>query len=211
MPTFITIAGNIGVGKSTLVGLLAERAGWDPVYESFSENPYLKDFYGDMRRWSFQSQVFFLSRRLQQQHQILKSPASSIQDRSVYEDAEIFARNLYEQGDMAERDWASYYDLYQTLCMLLPPPDLVIYLQASVDTLKRRIAQRGRDFEQSISDDYLSRLNQLYDRWATSFALSPVLIINTDSLNYVEHQSHLEQIWRKIDDRLQGKEVLTLE
>ncbi len=207
---FITVAGNIGVGKSTLVRLLSERIGWDPVFEAFDENPYLEDFYGDMPRWSFHSQVFFLSRRLRQHHALLQMPSSVIQDRSVYEDAEIFARNLYERGDMSERDWQSYVDLYRTLSMLLKPPDLVIYLRAGLPALRRRIAQRGRGFEQSISDDYLLRLNLLYDRWADDFTLSPVLIVNTDSLNYVQHSDHLDLIWQKIDDRLQGKEVIAL-
>ena len=127
---FITIAGNIGVGKSTLTGLLAEKLKWEPVYEAFTENPYLADFYQDMRRWSFHSQVFFLSRRLQQHHDVLKRKSSVIQDRSVYEDAEIFARNLYRQGHLSERDWHCYMELYETLATLLRPPDLVVYLQA---------------------------------------------------------------------------------
>lgn len=208
---FITIAGNIGVGKSTLVRLLAERSGWEPVFEAVAENPYLADFYADMRRWSFQSQVFFLSRRLQQHHRLLQQPGSIIQDRSVYEDAEIFARNLFEQGDMTARDWSCYQDLYKTLTMLLQPPDLVIYLSASVPTLRRRIATRGRGYEQGISDDYLARLNDFYDAWTVSFQLSPVLTLNTDGLDYVQHEEHLEIIWRKIEDRLHGKEYLALD
>ncbi len=207
---FITIAGNIGVGKSTLVTLLAERMSWEPVFEAVTENPYLADFYGDMRRWSFQSQVFFLSRRLQQHHYLLQQPGSIIQDRSVYEDAEIFARNLFEQGDMQERDWSCYQDLYKTLTLLLQPPDLVIYLKASVPTLRRRIAARGRDYERDITDNYLSRLNDYYDEWSASFALSPVLILDTNSLDYVQNEEHLDLIWRKIDDRLHGKEFLSL-
>lgn len=208
---FITIAGNIGVGKSTLVKLLADHVGWIPVFEAVSENPYLADFYDNMRRWSFQSQVFFLSRRLQQHHGLLQQANSVIQDRSVYEDAEIFARNLYRQGDMSERDWQCYLDLYETLTLLLPPPDLVIYLQASLPTLRRRIAQRGRTYEQTISDEYLLRLNTLYDEWAGRFALSPVLIVNTDNLDYVQNGKHLEQIWQRIRDRLQGRDFLALQ
>ncbi len=208
---FLTIAGNIGVGKSTLVNLLAERAGWDPVFEAVDENPYLSDFYANMRRWSFQSQVFFLSRRLQQHHAVVQQNNSVIQDRSVYEDAEIFARNLFLQGDMSARDWQCYLDLYQTLSQLLPPPDLVVYLQASVPTLRRRIQQRGRGFEQNIADAYLERLNQLYEDWIANFTLSPVVIIDTNNLDYVQHDAHLEKIWRHIDDRLQGKEILALD
>lgn len=207
---FITIAGNIGVGKSTLVSLLTERTGWDPIFESVTENPYLPDFYQNMRRWSFQSQVFFLSRRLRQHHDLLRRQNSIIQDRSVYEDAEIFAHNLYRQGNMSERDWGCYYDLYQTLSVMLRPPDLVIYLKASVPTLRRRIDQRGRDYEQSIADSYLAQLNVLYDEWAQTFTLSPVLTVNTDNLDYVQHPSHLDQIWQRIEDRLTGREYLEL-
>lgn len=208
---FITIAGNIGVGKSTLVQLLAERIGWTPIFEAVTENPYLADFYDNMPRWSFQSQVFFLSRRLQQHHNLLQQPNSVLQDRSVYEDAEIFAHNLYRQGNMSRRDWQCYQDLYHTLTLLLPSPDLVIYLKADLPTLRRRIAQRGRGYEQSISDAYLNGLNELYDAWASRFTLSPVLIVDTNNLDYVQHDEHLEQIWQRIQHRLQGKDFLALE
>jgi deoxyadenosine/deoxycytidine kinase len=208
---FITIAGNIGVGKSTLVELLAARRGWEPVFEAVAENPYLADFYQDMRRWSFHSQVFFLSRRLQQHYYLTQRNGSLIQDRSVYEDAEIFARNLYRQGDMSERDWSCYYELYQTLVTLLPPPHLVIYLRASAPTLRRRIAQRGRDYEMAIADSYLEQLNALYDEWAAGFTLSPVLTVDTDNLDYVLYETHLQQIWQRIEDRLQGRDYLALE
>ena len=207
---FITIAGNIGVGKSTLVRLLSQRQDWEPVYETVSENPYLADFYGDMRRWSFHSQVFFLSRRLQQHHALITRQKSVIQDRSVYEDAEIFARNLHNQGNMSLRDWEAYYDLFETLTTLLPAPDLVIYLRATVPTLQKRIAQRGRDFERTISADYLSQLNDLYDDWANRFSLSPVLTIETDDLNYVRYDDHLDLIWHNIEHRLHGKDTIRL-
>jgi deoxyadenosine/deoxycytidine kinase len=209
--TFITIAGNIGVGKSTLTALLATRLQWEPVYEAVTENPYLADFYEDMERWSFQSQVFFLSRRLQQHHDLLKRDRPVIQDRSVYEDAEVFARNLYQQGNLSERDWHCYLDLYRTLATLLRPPHLVVYLQASVDTLRRRIDSRGRVYEQTITQGYLEQLNQLYDSWASGFRLCPVLTVNTDNLNYVQHEEHLDQIWARIQNRLQGQEYLALE
>jgi len=208
---FITIAGNIGVGKSTLTALLAERLSWDPVYEAVSQNPYLADFYSDMQRWSFQSQVFFLSRRLQQHHDLLKQGRPVIQDRSVYEDAEVFARNLYQQGHLSERDWQCYLDLYRTLASLLRPPHLVVYLQASVETLRRRIDGRGRGYEQTITEAYLGQLNQLYESWASGFRLCPVLTVNTDNLNYVQNEEHLDQIWGRIEDRLQGQEFLALE
>jgi len=207
---FITVAGNIGVGKSTLVQLLAERTGWEPVYEAVAENPYLADFYEDMTRWSFHSQVFFLSRRLRQHHYLLQRQNAIIQDRSVYEDAEIFARNLYVQGNMSERDWASYFDLHQTLATILTPPHLVIYLKASVATLRQRIAQRGREYEQSIADAYLGQLNELYDEWAANFTRSAVLTIDTNNLNYVQYEGHLDQIWQKIEGRLLGRDYLAL-
>jgi deoxyadenosine/deoxycytidine kinase len=207
---FITIAGNIGVGKSTLTALLAERLGWTPFQEGFADNPYLKDFYGDMARWSFHSQVFFLSQRLQQHHRMLQHGRSVIQDRSVYEDAGIFARNLYNQGQLSDRDWHTYNALYQTLSRLLQPPHLVVYLKASVLTLERRIAQRGRDYEKSIPTGYLSQLNELYDEWAASFELCPVLTVATDKLDYVQHEEHLAQISGRIQERLYGKDYLAL-
>ena len=211
MPTyFVTIAGNIGVGKSTLVTLLSRKLGWEPVFEAVAENPYLADFYDDMNRWSFHSQVFFLTRRLQQHHSLLQQPSAVLQDRSVYEDAEIFARNLYKQGHLSERDWASYFELYQTLAQLLKPPDLVIYLRASTTTLRRRIAGRGREYERNIADTYLQDLNRLYDEWAAGFRLSPVLTVDTDNLDYVQYDEHLEQIWSRISDRLHGREYLAL-
>ena len=212
MPTyFVTIAGNIGVGKSTLVTLLSHKLGWEPVLEAVAENPYLADFYEDMNRWSFHSQVFFLVRRLQQHHDLLQVSSAVLQDRSVYEDAEIFARNLYHQGHLSERDWFSYYELYSTLTRLLKPPDLVIYLRASTSTLRRRIAGRGREFERNIADTYLHDLNRLYDEWAGSFTLSPVLTVDTDNLDYVQYDEHLEQIWERISDRLHGREYLALQ
>lgn len=207
---FITIAGNIGIGKSTLVNLLSERTGWEPVFEAFEENPYLADFYKDMPRWSFNSQIFFLTRRLKQHFDLLQHQNSIIQDRSVYEDAEIFAQNLFRQGNMSQRDWDCYYDLYQTMTTMLKPPDLVIYLKGSVETLRHRINQRGRDYELGIQDAYLMQLNALYDEWAENFTLSPVLTVETDDLNYVLHQSHLDQIWSKIETRLSGRDYLKL-
>lgn len=207
---FITIAGNIGVGKSTLVTLLADKLGWHPVFEAVEENPYLADFYGDMPRWAFQSQVFFLSKRLQQHHALLQQGQSVIQDRSVYEDAEIFARNLQVQGALSGRDWACYYELYQTMATLVRPPHLMVYLKASVPTLRRRIARRGRAYEQTIADSYLCQLNELYDQWADGFSLSPLLTIDTDNLDYVQYSDHLEQIWERIEQRLSGRDFLRL-
>ena len=212
MPTlFVTIAGNIGVGKSSLVALLSRKLGWEPVFEAVEDNPYLADFYEDMNRWSFHSQVYFLVRRLKQHHDLLQQPNVVLQDRSVYEDAEIFARNLFRQGHLSERDWLSYYELYQTLAHLLKPPDLVIYLRASMPTLRRRIAGRGREYERNIADSYLQDLNQLYNEWVSNFRLSPVLTVDTDNLDYVQYDEHLEQIWSRIADRLHGRDYLSLQ
>jgi len=211
MKHFVAVAGNIGVGKSSLTSLLAQKLGWEPFFEAVVENPYLADFYSDMERWSFHSQIFFLSRRLRHHRSLLNRPGSVIQDRSVYEDAEVFARNLYNGGHMSERDWQSYRNLYEVLATLLPPPDLVVYLQASVPTLLNRIAIRGRDFEHGISADYLSQLNTLYDQWVAGFNLCPVLTVATDNLDFVQYDAHLDQIARRIRDRLQGKELITLE
>ncbi len=206
MKRFVAVAGNIGVGKSTLVELLAERLGWAPFFEPVGENPYLADFYRDMRAWSFQSQIFFLSRRLRSHRRLLDHPTSAVQDRSVYEDAEIFACNLYVQGHMAERDYRTYRDLYEVLTEFLPPPDLVVYLRASVDTLLQRIAQRGRDYERQIQPEYLEQLNELYEAWIDGFTLCPVLTVPADDLDYVAHDSHLDLIVSKIKDKLSGKE-----
>jgi len=211
MKKFIAVAGNVGVGKSTLTRLLSAHLCWEPFFEAVDDNPYLADFYGDMRRWSFHSQIFFLARRLGHHRQIIERPGTVIQDRTVYEDAEIFARNLHLQGQMTARDWQSYWDLYQTVITILPPPDLVIYLQASVPVLQDRIQQRGRDYEQQISADYLTQLNQLYDSWAEGFSLCPVLTVPTDHFNFVAESSHLELIAARVLDKLHGKEVVVLE
>lgn len=210
MKYFIAIAGNIGVGKSTLTGMLAQHLKWEPFYEAVEDNPYLADFYQDMRRWSFHSQIFFLSRRLRHHRALLDHPGSVVQDRSVYEDAEVFARNLYRQGNMGERDYKSYRELYEVLTMFLPSPDLVVYLRASVSTLQQRIALRGREFEREISAQYLAQLNELYEEWTANFTLCPVLTIPADDLDFVKNHVHLDLIADKIMDKLQGKEVVIL-
>jgi deoxyadenosine/deoxycytidine kinase len=211
MGKFIAVAGNVGVGKSTLTHLLSERLSWEPFYEAVADNPYLADFYQDMRQWSFHSQIFFLSRRLRNHREILSHPNTVIQDRSVYEDAEIFARNLFVQGNMAERDYRCYRELYEVLTMFLPPPDLVIYLRASVPTLQSRIALRGRDFERNIPDDYLAQLNALYEEWIERFTLCPVLTVPADQLDFVKYNSHLELITAKTLEKLQGQEVVVFD
>jgi deoxyadenosine/deoxycytidine kinase len=203
---FVAIAGNIGVGKSSLTGLLSERFGWEPFFEAVTDNPYLADFYEDMRRWSFHSQTFFLSRRLRHHHQLTQRPNSVVQDRTVYEDAEIFARNLYRQGLMEERDYQSYRELYSVMTLLLPPPDLVVYLRASVPVLMGRIERRGRSFERSISPEYLEQLNQLYEEWVGRFDLCPVLSVPSDDLDFVANSRHLDLIAERVMERLQGQE-----
>jgi len=186
---FVAIAGNIGIGKSTLTGILAEAFGWEPFYEAVDENPYLADFYSDMTRWSFHSQVFFLSRRLQHHRKLVDHPGSVVQDRSVYEDAEIFAHNLYMQGQMSERDYQAYHDLYEGIRAFLPPPDLLVYLKGSVDTLLSRIRLRGRDFERDISPAYLGQLNALYEAWIERWTSCPVLIVPTDGVDFQHDQA----------------------
>jgi deoxyadenosine/deoxycytidine kinase len=206
MKKFIAVAGNIGVGKSTLVSMLCERLGWQPFYEPVAENPYLADFYQDMRAWAFHSQIFFLTHRLRSHRQLLDHPTSAIQDRTVYEDAEVFACNLYQQGLISERDYRSYRELYQVLAAFLPPPDLVIYLRASSHTLFDRIQQRGRSYEREITKDYLEQLNSLYEAWIGGFSLCPVLTVPADDLDYVAHTHHLDLIVRKVEEKLTGKE-----
>lgn len=211
MKKFVAVAGNIGVGKSTLVTLLCQQLGWQPFYEPVAENPYLADFYQDMRSWAFHSQIFFLTHRLRAHRQLLDHPTSAIQDRSVYEDAEVFARNLYQQGFIAERDYGAYRELYQVLCEFLPPPDLVVYLRASVPTLLKRISLRGREYERQISPQYLAQLNELYEDWIRNFSLCPVLSVPADDLDYVAHTGHLELIVRKIEEKLTGKEEVVFD
>jgi deoxyadenosine/deoxycytidine kinase len=206
MKHFVAVAGNIGVGKSTLVGKMAAHLNWNPYYEPVAENPYLEDFYADMRTWAFQSQVFFLRHRLSMHLDLLADPVSVIQDRSVYEDAEIFAKNLFLSGQMDERDYASYRALYKLLCDMLRPPDLVIYLRASVPTLQRRIAQRGRDFEAKISADYLEQLNGLYEDWVANFSQCPVLTVPTDDMNFVTNEGLVDLVTLKMSEKLMGKE-----
>jgi deoxyadenosine/deoxycytidine kinase len=206
MKKFVAVAGNIGVGKSTLVEMLCKRLGWEPFFEPQADNPYLADFYRNMKVWAFHSQIFFLTHRLRIHQQIIDYSKSVIQDRSVYEDAEIFAQNLNNQGHISDRDFETYWDLYQVLSKFLPPPDLVVYLRSSVPELQSRIKQRGRDYERKISKTYLTQLNDLYDSWVANFNLCPVLTVPTDDLNYVKHPGHLDLVARKIQEKLTGKE-----
>jgi deoxyadenosine/deoxycytidine kinase len=206
MKKFVAVAGNIGVGKSTLVSMLCNRLGWQPFFEPVGENPYLADFYHDMHQWSFHSQIFFLTRRLHTHRQLLDHPTSAIQDRCVYEDAEVFAQNLFLQGLMDERDYLSYCELYRVLIEFLPPPDLVVYLRAPVEILLQRISHRGRDYERTITPEYLGQLNALYEDWIANFSLCPVLTVPADALDYVAHSGHLDLIAEKVEEKLTGKE-----
>lgn len=206
MKKFVAVAGNIGVGKSTLVEKLCDKMGWKPYYEPVAENPYLKDFYKDMKTWAFQSQVYFLNHRMASHFELLNNPASVVQDRSVYEDAEIFARNLYLQGIMTERDYATYRELFELFITMLNPPDLVVYLNAPVETLLERISIRNRDFESTISADYLEQLNVLYKEWIANFSLCPVLTVPADKLDFVHIPGHIDLIADKINEKLRGKE-----
>jgi deoxyadenosine/deoxycytidine kinase len=210
MDKFIVVAGNIGAGKSTLVQILSERLGFKPFFEPVNDNPYLEDFYRNMETWSFHSQLYFLTRRLRIHKQLLDAEGSVVQDRSVYEDAEVFARNLYLQGDMNTRDYGVYQDLYRILIDLLPPPNLVVYLRTSVDTLLERINTRGRGFEAGISRSYLDRLNALYEEWINSFIQCPVLIIPSDNLNLVSSSAHISQVVQLVQERLMGKTEVSL-
>lgn len=197
---YLALSGNIGSGKSTLTRMLAERYGLRPVYEPYAENPYLEDFYRDMRRYSFHSQVYFLSRRLEQHLNLVTGARYVIQDRTVFEDANIFARNLFESGQMEARDWATYLGLYQGILPALRVPDLLIHIDASVPTLKKRIALRGRTYEKAIPDTYLAGLNQLYDAWIQKFDACPVMRVPGDELDFVQDPA----AFRWVCDRVQA-------
>ena len=181
---FFALAGNIGVGKTTWTRLLSEKLNWRPYYEKVKENPYLPDFYLDMQRWSFHSQIFFLTQRFKAHHEIQLSKTTCIQDRTIYEDGEVFAWNLFINKIMPEKDYLNYKDLYETIISSLRYPDLIIYLKASIWTLISRIRSRGRDYERVINKEYLAQLNQAYDSWVTRHSRQHrVLIVNTDNLD----------------------------
>jgi deoxyadenosine/deoxycytidine kinase len=211
MKKFIIVSGNIGSGKSSLTKILSEQLGWKAFYEVVEDNPYLEDFYNDMKKWSFHLQIFFLSKRFQHHQNIVRNPCSVVQDRSIYEDADIFARNLYEQGLMSPRDYCNYRELFTIMVDFLSPPDLIIYLQASIDTLRRRISLRGRDYEKNISSGYLEQLNTLYEKWVTGFTICPILTIPADALDFVQSPEHLKIISKKILSKLQGVEKVSLD
>lgn len=180
----VSVAGNIGVGKSTLVEILAEEFGWQPYYELVADHPYLDDYYGDRERWGFHSQIWFLTQRYEQQQEIADTPISVLQDRSIYEDYEVFVKALLEQGIFSHRDFRAYRKLFNALIRSMTPPTLLVYLHASIPTLLSRINGRARSYEQAIPTDYLEQLNRRYDDWVRKFELCPVLTIETDGLDF---------------------------
>jgi deoxyadenosine/deoxycytidine kinase len=199
---FISVAGNIGSGKSSLTRLISEKLGWDPYYESVQNNPYLKDFYSNMHRWSFQLQVYFLSHRFRTHRDIINSKKSVIQDRSIYEDVEIFARNLYLMDRMEGRDYRNYRALFYEMIDYLKAPDLVVYLKANVNTLMKQITSRGRAFEKGIERAYLERLNRSYGQWIKNYKLGKVITIDTNHLDFVNNKQHFNIILDKITKAL---------
>ena len=200
----VAIAGNIGAGKTTLTKLLAKHYKWKPHYETVEENPYLDDFYGEMERWSFNLQIFFLNSRFRQILQIHESGKNIIQDRTIYEDAHIFAPNLHAMGLMTNRDYNNYSSLFELMEKLVSPPDLLIYLRANIQTLVGQIHKRGRDYENTISIDYLSRLNERYEAWITTYTKGKLLIIDVDNLDFVDKPEDLGTIIDKIDAQIHG-------
>ncbi len=200
---YYAVAGNIGAGKSSLTTLLAKHYKWRAYYESVDDNPYLTDFYEDMRRWSFNLQVYFLSSRFRSQKEMVNTRLSFIQDRTIYEDVEIFAKNLYEMGLMSNRDFENYSNLFREMVSFLTPPDLLIYLRADVPTLVRQIQQRGRDYESTIRIEYLERLNLLYEDWIKRYPHEK-LIIDTDHLDFVNNNEDLGKIIEIIEQRRFG-------
>ncbi|MCC7440179.1 MAG: deoxynucleoside kinase [Bdellovibrionales bacterium] len=204
---FVAIAGNIGTGKTTLTELLSKRFGWKPHFEAVADNPYLADFYKDMSRWSFPLQIFFLNNRYRAHQAISKGSDSAIQDRSIYEDANIFARNLYEQGKMEERDYQNYLKLYEVMCEFLTPPDLVIYLRKSLPRLKDNIRKRARDYERNIPDDYLANLNRYYDEWMERYTQGKKLIIDSDDLDFLHNRDHFEGLLTQVANTVDQKDL----
>lgn len=200
----VAIAGNIGAGKTTLTKLLAKHYNWEPHYESVEENPYLDDFYAEMERWSFNLQVYFLNSRFRQILEIRESGKNIIQDRTIYEDARIFAPNLHAMGLMTNRDYVNYESLFELMERLVTPPDLLIYLRATIPTLVGQIHRRGREYENSISIDYLSRLNERYEAWITKYTKGNLLIIDVDKLNFVDNPEDLYSVINKIDAQING-------
>jgi len=204
----ILVAGNIGSGKTSLTERIGERLGWHTAYESVVDNPYLPDFYASMKDWAFHLQVYFLGHRAQQHLDMFNDPRSAIIDRSIYEDAYIFARALYSMGNINERDYSTYRKVFDLITANLPHPSLLVYLNCPVDTLVERIQSRGRDLESSISRDYLALLETYYDDWTRDFDLCPILTIRTDDLDFVHEPRHLDTVVKKIKEKLSGREEI---
>ena len=200
----IAIAGNIGSGKTTLARLLSKHYGWEAHYEKVDDNPYLNDFYEDMQRWSFNLQIYFLNSRFSQILQIKNSNKTVIQDRTIYEDAHIFAPNLHSMGLMSARDFENYFSLFSLMSSLIEPPDLILYLRGSVPTLVNQIQKRGRDYENNIRLDYLKKLNERYESWVESYNQGKLLGINVDNLNFSESKEDLRKVIDKIDAEIHG-------
>ena len=206
----ILVAGNIGSGKTSLTERLGERLGWRTAYESVADNPYLPDFYADMRTWSFHLQIYFLGHRARQHIDMALDPRSAIIDRSIYEDAFIFARALHHLGNLSERDYHSYRQVFDLIVRSLPQPSLLIHLKAPVSTLVERIRRRGRAIESTITGSYLELLDTFYDDWTRSFELCPVLTIRSDDLDFVHQSHHLNLVVDRIQEKLAGKEEIVL-
>jgi len=200
----VAIAGNIGSGKTTLAKLLAKHYGWEAHYENVDENPYLNDFYEDMQRWSFNLQIYFLNSRFNQIVNIKKSDKTVIQDRTIYEDAYIFAPNLHSMGLMSTRDFENYFTLFNLMTSLVDPPELLIYLKASVPTLVNQIQKRGREYENNIRLDYLKKLNERYESWIQAYNLGKLVVVDVDNTNFIEKKEDLRKVIDKIDAEIHG-------
>lgn len=209
-PRLVLVAGNIGAGKTTITERLGERLGWETGYESVADNPYLSEFYGDMKRWAFHLQVFFLGHRSEQHIAAADSPTSAILDRSIYEDFFIFTRALHKLGNMSERDYYAFRRVYDLVTHSLPVPDLLIYVKAPISVLMDRISARGREMESGITAEYLELLDSLYDEWLTNFDLCPVLTIQSNDLNFANKPEHVEIVVQKVEEKLSGRDELFL-
>jgi deoxyadenosine/deoxycytidine kinase len=203
-PKHIAVAGNIGAGKTTLTELLSKHYKWIPHFEDVDHNPYLNDFYEDMPRWSFNLQIFFLNNRLKQLLEILNGTETVIQDRTIYEDANIFAPNLHDMGLMTKRDFDNYFTFFETVKSMIKPPDLLIYLNASVPTLVAQIQKRGREYEENIRLDYLKKLNDFYNKWISGYREGPLLVIDADKNKFAENEEDLGKIINRINSQLYG-------
>ena len=200
----IAIVGNIGAGKTTLTELLAKNYGWEPLYEAVDNNPYLEDFYSDMKRWSFNLQIYFLNNRFQQIIEIQKSSRNIIQDRTIYEDAFIFAENLHDMGLMTSRDYENYRAIFDNITSFIKPPDLLVYLKASVPTLVNNIQRRGREYESGIRIDYLSKLNEKYQKWIDGYKLGKLLVLDKDVLDFTNNPEDLSSVVLSIEREIHG-------